>query len=219
MSTSGRVGASTSIARRKLIPAALPPRKDLMATCAATITRSLPPTAPRLLFRIPVDNLNKVASGGLLMRQGGGPDNSLGLIKFIFPNDSAVFSQHRSSRTFRTGRIGTTGSGYCAGRASRRSRHVGLHHNPGWNPQSIRATMDDPRVNDRRETLKKTTSVYLNYWTRSWVTVACDSTAIFTGMTIRCFKSLDFRARPCRQQRRRQLGQEAPRWRFFLDPL
>jgi len=25
--------------------------------------------------------------------------------------------------------------------------------------------MDDPRVNDRRETLKKTTSVYLNYWT------------------------------------------------------
>jgi murein L,D-transpeptidase YcbB/YkuD len=25
--------------------------------------------------------------------------------------------------------------------------------------------MDDPQVNDRRETVKKTTSVYLNYWT------------------------------------------------------
>jgi murein L,D-transpeptidase YcbB/YkuD len=40
-----------------------------------------------------------------------------------------------------------------------------LRANPGWTAQNIRATMDDPAVNDRRETVKQTTSVYLVYWT------------------------------------------------------
>ncbi len=31
-----------------------------------------------------------------------------------------------------------------------------LRANPGWNAQNIRATMDDPNVNDRRETVKQT---------------------------------------------------------------
>ena len=40
-----------------------------------------------------------------------------------------------------------------------------LRHNPGWSPQAVRATMDDPNVHNRRERLNQTTSVYLNYWT------------------------------------------------------
>lgn len=155
----------TSIARKKLIPAALSapegPDGYMRAHNYQIITSygssgSLPNT---------IENLNKVASGGLLMRQGSGPDNSLGLIKFIFPNDSAVYL-HDTNHPELFGRADRDYSSGCV----RVERPVDLamfilRHNPGWNPQSVRATMDDPSVNDRRERLKKTTSVYLNYWT------------------------------------------------------
>ncbi len=155
----------TSIARRKLIPAALSapegPDGYMRSNNYQVITSygssgSLPNT---------VDNLNKVASGGLLMRQGSGPNNSLGLIKFIFPNDSAVYL-HDTNHPELFGRADRDYSSGCV----RVERPVDLamfilRNNPGWSPQSIRATMDDPNVNDRRERLSKTTSVYLNYWT------------------------------------------------------
>lgn len=37
------------------------------------------------------DNLDRVANGDLHLRQTGGPHNSLGLIKFMFPNEYAVY--------------------------------------------------------------------------------------------------------------------------------
>ena len=112
-----------------------------------------------------VDNLNKVASGGLLMRQGSGPQNSLGLIKFIFPNDSAVYLHdtnmpelfQRADRDYSSGCVRVA-------RPVELAQFI-LRGNAGWNAQSIRATMDDPNVNDRREHLNTTTSVYLIYWT------------------------------------------------------
>ena len=155
----------TSIAKRKLIPAALsaPEGPDgYMRTHNYQIITSYgsASTLPNT-----IDNLNKVASGGLLMRQGSGPDNSLGLIKFIFPNDSAVYL-HDTNHPELFGRADRDYSSGCV----RVERPVDLamfilRHNPGWNPQSVRAMMDDPSVNDRRERLTKTTSVYLNYWT------------------------------------------------------
>ena len=36
-------------------------------------------------------NINAVARGDLLIRQAGGPNNALGLVKFIFPNDMAIY--------------------------------------------------------------------------------------------------------------------------------
>ncbi len=36
-------------------------------------------------------NLQRVANGSLRIRQGPGPDNALGLVKYMFPNDYAVY--------------------------------------------------------------------------------------------------------------------------------
>lgn len=155
----------TSIARRMLVPAALSSpngpdgymrEHNYQIISSYGDSNTLPNTA---------ENLNKVASGGLLMRQGGGPNNSMGLIKFIFPNDSAIYL-HDTNHPELFGRADRDYSSGCV----RVERPVDLamfilRHNPGWSHQSVRATMDDPNVHNRRERLSKTTSVYLNYWT------------------------------------------------------
>lgn len=155
----------TSIARRKLVPAALSAPEGPDGYMRSNNYQIITSYGSSSTLPNTVDNLNKVASGGLLMRQGSGPNNSLGLIKFIFPNDSAVYL-HDTNHPELFGRADRDYSSGCV----RVERPVDLamfilRHNPGWSPQSVRATMDDPNVNDRRERLTKTTSVYLNYWT------------------------------------------------------
>lgn len=155
----------TSIAKRKLIPAALSAPEGPDAYMRSHSYQIISSYGSSTVLANSVDNLNKVASGGLLMRQGSGPQNSLGLIKFIFPNDSAVYLHdtnmpelfQRADRDFSSGCVRVA-------RPVELAQFI-LRENPGWSPEAIRATMDDPNVNDRRETLKKTTSVYLNYWT------------------------------------------------------
>lgn len=155
----------TSIARRKLVPAALSAPEGPDGYMRSNNYQIITSYGSSSTLPNTVENLNKVASGGLLMRQGSGPNNSLGLIKFIFPNDSAVYL-HDTNHPELFGRADRDYSSGCV----RVERPVDLamfilRHNPGWSPQSVRATMDDPNVNDRRERLTKTTSVYLNYWT------------------------------------------------------
>lgn len=155
----------TSIARRLLIPAALSHPEGPDAYMRSHNYQIITSYGAAGTLPNTVENLNKVAAGGLLMRQGSGPKNSLGLIKFIFPNDNAVYLHdtntpelfQRADRDFSSGCV-------------RVARPVDLamfilRHNPGWSPQSVRAMMDDPAVHDRRERLNETTSVYLNYWT------------------------------------------------------
>lgn len=155
----------TSIARRKLVPAALSAPEGPDGYMRSNNYQIITSYGSSSTLPNTVENLNKVASGGLLMRQGSGPNNSLGLIKFIFPNDSAVYL-HDTNHPELFGRADRDYSSGCV----RVERPVDLamfilRHNPGWSPQSVRATMDDPNVNDKRERLTKTTSVYLNYWT------------------------------------------------------
>ena len=155
----------TSIARRLLIPAALSSPEGPDGYMRSHNYQIITSYGSSSTLPNTVENLNKVADGGLLMRQGSGPKNSLGLIKFIFPNDSAVYL-HDTNTPELFGRADRDYSSGCV----RVERPVDLamfilRHNPGWSPQSVRATMDDPNVNDKRERLTKTTSVYLNYWT------------------------------------------------------
>lgn len=155
----------TSIAKRKLIPSALSAAEGPDGYMRSNNYQIITSYGSSSILPNSVENLNKVASGGLLMRQGSGPNNSLGLIKFIFPNDSAVYL-HDTNHPELFGRADRDYSSGCV----RVERPVDLamfilRHNPGWSPQSVRATMDDPNVDDRREHLTKTTSVYLNYWT------------------------------------------------------
>lgn len=155
----------TSIARRLLVPAALASPEGVDGYMRSHNYQIITSYGSSSTLPNTVENLNKVASGGLLMRQGSGPKNSLGLVKFIFPNDSAVYL-HDTNTPELFGRADRDYSSGCV----RVERPVDLamfilRHNPGWSPQSVRATMDDPNVNDKRERLNETTSVYLNYWT------------------------------------------------------
>lgn len=155
----------TSIAKRKLIPAAFSDPAGPDAYMRTNNYQIISSYGSSSVLANTTDNLNKVASGALLMRQGSGPNNSLGLIKFIFPNDSAVYlhdTNHpelfqRADRDYSSGCVRVA-------RPVELAQFI-LRENPGWTAQSIRATMDDPNVNDRRERLNTTTSVYLNYWT------------------------------------------------------
>lgn len=155
----------TSIARRLLIPAALAAPEGPDAYMRSHNYQVISSYGSSTVLPNTIDNLNKVASGGLLMRQGSGPKNSLGLIKFIFPNDSAVYLHdtnmpelfQRADRDFSSGCVRVA-------RPVELAQYI-LRHNPGWTPESIRALMDDPNVHDRRERLNKSTSVYLVYWT------------------------------------------------------
>lgn len=112
-----------------------------------------------------VENLNKAASGSLLIRQAGGPDNSLGLVKFIFPNDSSVYLHdtpdhslfERADRDFSHGCV----------RVSRPDELAALllQRNGGWNINSARAAMQDVNNPNRKEVLSTPMPVYLIYWT------------------------------------------------------
>ncbi len=111
------------------------------------------------------DNLNKAATGSLLIRQAGGPNNSLGLVKFIFPNDSSVYLHdtpdhslfERADRDFSHGCV----------RVSRPDELAALllQRNGGWNINSARAAMQDVNNPNRKEDLIKPMPVYLIYWT------------------------------------------------------
>lgn len=155
----------TSIAKRKLIPAALSAPEGPEGYMRSHGYQIISSYGGSTVHANSIDNLNKVAAGGLLMRQGSGPQNSLGLIKFIFPNDSAVYLHdtnmpelfQRADRDYSSGCVRVA-------RPVELAQFI-LRANPGWNAQNIRATMDDPNVNDRRETVKQPTSVYLVYWT------------------------------------------------------
>ena len=95
--------------------------------------------------------LAQLKAGELRVRQKPGPRNSLGLVKFIFPNENDVylhgtdapglFSQFR--RDFSHGCIRVQNPGELAAWA--------LRDNPGWNLERVEATMngdkDDVRVN------------------------------------------------------------------------
>lgn len=156
----------TSIAKRLLVPAALSHTEGgVEGYMRSNNYQIIPSYGSKTVLPNTVDNLNKVAAGSLYMRQGSGPNNSLGLIKFIFPNDSAVYLHDTNHPEFfqRADRDLSSGCVRVA-RPVELGAYI-LRANPGWNAQNIRATMDDPNVNDRREPIKKPIAVYLNYWT------------------------------------------------------
>ncbi len=155
----------TSIAKRKLVPAAFAAPEGPDAYMRSHSYQIISSYGSATVLPNTTDNLNKVAAGSLLMRQGSGPDNSLGLIKFIFPNDSAVYLHYTNHRELFDRAVRDFSSGCVRVARPEELAMILLRNNPGWTLQSIRAAMDDPSISDRRETLKKTMPVYLNYWT------------------------------------------------------
>jgi murein L,D-transpeptidase YcbB/YkuD len=103
--------------------------------------------------------------GGLL-RQKPGPDNSLGLIKFIFPNSHSIYMHdtptkslfNQNQRTFSHGCIRLENARWLAGYL--------LRNDSEWNSETIDAAIS--RRVEQFVTLKKPVPVYIAYFT-AWV--------------------------------------------------
>ena len=109
------------------------------------------------------DNLERVAAGTLRLRQKPGPANSLGLVKFLFPNaydvylhgtpEQALFVHSR--RDFSHGCIRVEDPVALAAWV--------LRDGGGWDSTSVRAAMNGGRT--RRLTLASTVEVFILYAT------------------------------------------------------
>ena len=97
------------------------------------------------------------------VRQKPGPRNSLGLVKFLFPNSNNIYLHDTPSkslfsednRAFSHGCIRVSKPGDLALRV--------LKNNPGWTPAKIDAAMNLGR--EQYVTLKKKIPVYIGYFT------------------------------------------------------
>ena len=155
-----------SIAKSEIVPAALnsPDPARYMAEHNYEIVEGYG-VAPNQTLPVTRENLQRAASGSLLLRQSSGPNNSLGLVKFIFPNDSSVYLHDTPDRHLfdRTDRDFSHG---CV-RVARPDELAALvlRRNGGWNINSVRAAMQDTGNPSRKEELARAIPVYLIYWT------------------------------------------------------
>jgi len=110
-------------------------------------------------------NIAAMRAGKLSLRQGTGPENALGLVKFIFPNDSAVYLHdtpnhnlfQRTDRDFSHGCVRVSDPPRLA--------EFALAANGNWDPVSINAALNDESRPNRRVNLERSIPVYLTYWT------------------------------------------------------
>ncbi|HUC42156.1 MAG TPA: L,D-transpeptidase family protein [Candidatus Micrarchaeaceae archaeon] len=110
------------------------------------------------------DLIQQIRSGKILIRQKPGPKNSLGLVKFMFPNDYDVYMHDtpatslfsRSRRDFSHGCIRLE-------RPADLAVWV-LRNNPGWDAARVRAAMNGTQ-DSLRVDLAKPIPVYIIYGT------------------------------------------------------
>jgi murein L,D-transpeptidase YcbB/YkuD len=153
-----------SIAKTEIVPKASSDPQGYMRAHNYELVKSYG-AAPNDTLPVTMENLNRAASGGVLIRQTSGPDNSLGLVKFIFPNDNSVYLHdtpdhslfERADRDFSHGCV----------RVSRPDElaYLLLQRNGGWSLDNVRASMQDVNTPNRKEDFSKTIPVYLMYWT------------------------------------------------------
>jgi murein L,D-transpeptidase YcbB/YkuD len=88
------------------------------------------------------DVLQQLRAGKLFIRQASGPKNSLGLVKFIFPNDYSVYMHDTPAQEF----FSKTRRDFSHGciRLEKPADLAAwvLRNNPGWNADRVRAAMN-----------------------------------------------------------------------------
>jgi len=118
--------------------------------------------------------LQQIRSGKLMIRQKPGPKNSLGLIKFMFPNEFSVY-MHDTPATTLFSRSRRDFSHGCIRLESPADLAVWvLRNNPGWDMNRVRAAMNG--TDNLRVDLAKPVPVIIIYGT---VYVADDGTVHF----------------------------------------
>lgn len=153
-----------SIAKTEIVPKALSNPEGYMSSHNYQLVPSYGASYNQILPNT-TSNLQKAASGSLLIRQSSGPDNSLGLVKFIFPNDSSVYLHDTPDHSL----FQATDRDFSHGcvRVSRPDELASLllQRNGGWNLDSVRAAMQDTNNPNRKENFSRPMPVYLVYWT------------------------------------------------------
>ena len=152
-----------SIARSEVVPAAL---ED--PGYAARENYEIVPgfgVGPEAVLPATEENLRKVAEGQLSIRQGTGPGNALGLVKFIFPNEQSVYLHDTPNHEL----FQATDRDFSHGcvRVSEPDRLAEFVLQPlgDWSLPTIQAAMKDETRPNHRVNLPKPLPVYLNYWT------------------------------------------------------
>ncbi len=100
---------------------------------------------------------------GNRVRQKPGPKNSLGLVKFLFPNSYNIYLHdtpakslfQQSTRAFSHGCIRL-------GEPEKLAVYL-LENDPDWTPEKIETAMH--KNTETRVTLKQRVPVYIGYWT------------------------------------------------------
>ncbi len=153
-----------SIAKNKLYPEAILNPEGYMRRNNYQIVKGYFDSADKVLPNTAA-NLDKVAAGNLLMRQTSGPNNSLGLVKFIFPNDSSVYLHDTPDHSlFKAADRDFSAGCVRVSRPDELAFHL-LQQNGGWGIDRVRAAMQDEQNPDSRVNLERKMPVFLNYWT------------------------------------------------------
>jgi len=119
-------------------------------------------------------NLSRVAAGTLRIRQRPGPANSLGLVKFVFPNAYNVYLHDTPTRSLFSETQRDFSHGCIRVQEPLALAEVVLRGQDGWNRISIDSAMHGTRT--LRITVARPLAVYILYQT---AVVAADGTARF----------------------------------------
>jgi murein L,D-transpeptidase YcbB/YkuD len=122
------------------------------------------------------ENLSKVASGKLYLRQKPGPRNSLGLAKFIFPNASNVYMHGTPAQSLFSRARRDFSHGCIRLESPARLAEWVLRDQPEWTKEKIEEAMNGQRPT--RVVLKEPLTVVLFYDT---VHVDSEGVAHFVG--------------------------------------
>jgi murein L,D-transpeptidase YcbB/YkuD len=120
-------------------------------------------------------NIARVGRGGLSLRQRPGPDNALGLVKFIFPNPYDVYLHSTPARSLFARRRRDFSHGCMRIENPQALAEFVLEGDGEWTPQGIRAAMESGR-NGRWVSLSRPVPVLVLYATAG---IEPDGTVLF----------------------------------------
>jgi murein L,D-transpeptidase YcbB/YkuD len=121
-----------------------------------------------------VDWEDSTATEGLRFRQTPGPDNALGLVKFIFPNHFNVYLHDTPTEALFNREKRTLSHGCIRIEQPVQLAEYVLRDRSRWTPERIRAAMHSKQ--EQSVTLKEPLPVHIGYWT-AWV--AADGSVTF----------------------------------------
>ncbi|MEX2961744.1 murein L,D-transpeptidase [Microbulbifer sp. TYP-18] len=110
------------------------------------------------------DSLSRAAAGQATLRQMGGPENSLGRVKFIVPNNQAIFLHDTQAQSLFERRQRAFSHG-CVRLKEPEELAYALLRRQGWDRVSVaRATAAGERVNIRVERPPRLVITYITAW-------------------------------------------------------